>query len=124
MKQGSASTPLTQIRHWRSLCCVLFVETHVFTRLVQELLSDDELAELQAHLAKRPRAGAVIQGTGGLRKVRWSCRGRGKRGGVRVIYYHFDERGQIGMLLIYDKSVADDLTAEQKRQLRTIVERW
>lgn len=57
-------------------------------------------------------------------KVRWSCRGRGKRGGVRVIYYHFDERSQIGLLLIYDKSVADDLTAEQKRLVRTNVERW
>lgn len=56
--------------------------------------------------------------------MRWSCKGRGKRGGVRVIYYHFDQRGQIAMLLIYDKSAADDMSPEQKRLLRAIVERW
>lgn len=103
---------------------MVFVETGVFTQQVLALLTDDELAALQAHLSRAPRAGAVIQGTGGLRKVRWTCRGRGKRGGVRVIYYHFDRRGQIAMLLIYAKTVADDLSHEQKRQLRATIERW
>lgn len=103
---------------------MVFVETSVFTRQVLALLDDDELAALQVQLSRAPRSGAVIPGTGGLRKVRWSCQGRGKRGGVRVIYYHFDQRGQIAMLLIYDKSAADDMSPVQKRLLRTVVERW
>ena len=103
---------------------MVFVETTVFTRQVLALLDDDELAALQVQLSRAPKSGAVIPGTGGLRKVRWSCHGRGKRGGVRVIYYHFDQRGQIAMLLIYDKSAADDMFPEQKRLLKAIVERW
>lgn len=103
---------------------MVFVETSVFTRQVLALLDDDELAALQVQLSRAPRSGAVIPGTGGLRKVRWSCQGRGKRGGVRVIYYHFDQRGQIALLLIYDKSAADDMSPVQKRLLRTVVERW
>lgn len=103
---------------------MLFVETSVFTRQVLALLDDDDLAALQVQLSRAPRSGAVIPGTGGLRKVRWSCQGRGKRGGVRVIYYHFDQRGQIALLLIYDKAAADDMSPEQKRLLRTVVERW
>ena len=103
---------------------MVFVETSVFTRQVLALLDDDELAALQVQLSRAPRSGAVIPGTGGLRKVRWSCQGRGKRGGVRVIYYHFDQRGQIALLLIYDQSAADDMSPVQKRLLRTVVERW
>ena len=103
---------------------MVFVETSVFTRQVLALLDDDELAALQVQLSRAPRSGAVIPGTGGLRKVRWSCQGRGKRGGVRVIYYHFDQRGQIALLLIHDKSAADDMSPVQKRLLRTVVERW
>ena len=103
---------------------MLFVETAVFTRRVKELLEDDELAAFQAWLATRPRTGVVIQDTGGLRKVRWSCRGRGKSGGVRVIYFHFDERDQIALLLIYDKTETDDLTPDQKKQLRQYGPWW
>lgn len=54
----------------------------------------------------------------------WSCRGRGKSGGVRVIYCHFDEQDQIALLLIYDKTETDDLTPDQKKQLRRVIERW
>ena len=64
-----------------------FVETPLFTRLVKKLLNDDEYRELQEVLIYRPDLGDVIQGTGGLRKIRWMRKGRGKRGGVRVIYY-------------------------------------
>lgn len=112
-------TPLTY-----SLKRLLFVETQAFTREVEVLLLDGELAALQEHLSRFPNAGAVIPGTGGLRKLRWSCRGRGKRGGVRVIYFHFERRQVIGLLLIYDKTVDDDLSSDQKRQLRAIVEGW
>ena len=69
-------------------CCVFsFIETKLFTRLVQEYLTDDAYRELQAALMKQPDAGEVIRGTGGVRKLRWRAMGRGKRGGFRVIYY-------------------------------------
>lgn len=66
---------------------MLFVETPVFTRELQTLLPDDVYSSLQLALMFRPEAGAVIPGGAGLRKIRWSLPGKGKRGGVRVIYY-------------------------------------
>ncbi len=66
---------------------MVIIETRTFTRQVTALLSDDEYRALQTELAGRPDAGAIIQGSGGIRKLRWSVHGRGKRGGVRVIYY-------------------------------------
>ncbi len=65
---------------------MLFIETPVFTEDVKELLSDDEYREFQQFMADNPGWGDVIQNTGGLRKVRWAAKGKGKRGGVRVIY--------------------------------------
>jgi len=73
---------------------MVFVETPLFTRRVVELLDDDSYARFQAMLIRDPDAGDVIQGTGGLRKIRVAVSGRGKRGGARVIYYHFHQRGQ------------------------------
>ena len=64
-----------------------FLETPVFTKQVWDLFSDDEYRELQAHLVQHPDVGAIIQESGGLRKIRWAVKGQGKRGGVRVIYY-------------------------------------
>ena len=66
---------------------MIFVETHVFTERVKELLDDETYAGFQAYLAEYPQAGDVIEGTGGLRKIRVAAKGRGKRGGARVIYY-------------------------------------
>ena len=99
-----------------------FIETSVFTKQIQALADDDSLRELQAALTRNPEAGAVIAGTGGLRKVRWAASGRGKRGGMRVIYYWIRPRSTTLMLLAYSKNVKDDLTAEQKKVLRAIVE--
>ena len=65
----------------------IFVETRLFTRLVGEYLDDDEYLALQNALTANPEAGAVIPGAGGVRKLRWATRGRGKRGGVRIIYF-------------------------------------
>lgn len=65
---------------------ISFVETKLFTRLVQEFLSDDEYSKLQQALLADPEVGAVIPGSGGIRKLRWGLAGRGKRGGIRVIY--------------------------------------
>ena len=101
-----------------------FIETPLFTRLVKKLLDDDEYRELQEVLIYRPDLGDVIQGTGGLRKIRWMRKGRGKRSGVRVIYYWLMDDEQILMLYIYPKSQQEDLTSEQKKTLKLIAKRW
>jgi hypothetical protein len=103
---------------------VVFVETSVFTKQVAQLLSDEEYALLQTHLAENPTAGDVIQGTGGLRKLRWAAMGKGKRGGVRVIYFHVAAAAHIRLLLMYRKGIKDDLTPAEKAWLRAIVETW
>ena len=97
-----------------------FVETNVFTERISKLLTDDEYYDLQAVLAENPKAGDVIPGAGGLRKLRWHRRGRGKRGGLRVIYYCWSE-ARLYMIFVYDKTEQGDLTAEQLRMLRAYV---
>lgn len=77
---------------------------------------------MQLALVERPDAGKVIRGTGGLRKLRWGASGRGKRGGARVIYYWHPPSDQIVMLFAFTKNEADDLTLQQRRALRHIVE--
>lgn len=101
-----------------------FVETPTFTRLVLGLMEDDEYRQLQVTLALRPDIGKVIPGSGGIRKMRWAGSGRGKRGGLRLIYYWRVAEGQILMLLAYPKSERDNLTAEQIRQLKRLVEEF
>jgi hypothetical protein len=101
---------------------MVIIETSVFTRQVQKLLSDDEYQQLQLALVERPDAGTIIEGSGGLRKTRWARPGHGKRGGVRVIYYWAVKPNQILMLLIYAKSKQEDLSREQLQLLRKIVE--
>lgn len=101
---------------------MLLVETSVFTKRVERLLDRDSYRLLQLRLAADPAAGDLVQGTGGLRKIRWQGSGRGKRGGVRVIYYWAKSRDVVLLLLIYGKNEQHDLTAEQKRVLRRLVE--
>jgi len=101
---------------------VVVIETSVFTRQVQDLLSDEEYRKLQAALVGKPTLGPLIRGSGGLRKVRWALPGKGKRGGVRVIYYWAAIEEQLFMLLMYAKSERDDLTPSQLRLLRKLVE--
>lgn len=97
------------------------IETSVFSKQIQGLISDDEYAELQFALAQRPDLGSVIPGGGGIRKVRWGQSGRGKRGGIRVVYYWYVSGDQILMLLAYAKSVRDNLTPEQTKALKQLV---
>ena len=99
-----------------------FIETRLFTRLVQEYLTDDEYAELQLFLASNPESGPVIPGTGGVRKLRWKAPGRGKRGGYRVIYYAKRADGVIWMLTMYPKNVVDNMSAHVLRQIREEIE--
>ncbi len=103
---------------------MVFIETPIFTADVCALLSDEEYTALQEHLVAMPNAGVVIAGTGGLRKIRWSAAGKGKRGGTRVIYYHVVAQAQIRMILIYRKGIKDDLTPKEKAILRKINAEW
>lgn len=100
---------------------LVFIETSVFTRQIINLLSDVEYQALQADLMENPARGDLIQGGGGIRKVRFAAKGKGKSGGIRVIYYWMCENGQIFMLLAYAKSAKDDLTDQQTTTLRTLV---
>lgn len=101
---------------------MIIVETPTFTRRVSELLDPESYRLLQLELADDPARGPVIPGSGGLRKVRWQVPGRGKRGGVRVIYFWAVSRELILMLLIYPKTERDDLTRKQLRELRAAIE--
>ena len=103
---------------------MVFIETPIFTADVRVLLSDEAYARLQEHLVHQPNAGNVITGTGGLRKMRWTSAGKGKRGGSRVIYFHAVAQSQIRMLLIYRKGIKDDLTPKEKTVLRKINAEW
>ena len=96
-------------------------ETSVFTRQVSKLLDAESYRLLQLRLAADLEAGDLIRGTGGLRKIRWQGSGRGKRGGVRVIYYWAAREDVVLMLLMYGKSDRDDLSADQKRVLVALV---
>jgi hypothetical protein len=100
-----------------------FIETSVFTRQVTALLTDEEYGQLQVALSAHPDAGDIILGSGGLRKIRWAISGRGKRGGVRAIYYWRVRQDQILMLFMYSKTEKDDLTTQQLQVLREIVEK-
>jgi hypothetical protein len=103
---------------------MVFIETRIFTEDVNALLSDEDYSALQHHLVSQPDAGDIVTGTGGLRKVRWTTVGRGKRGGTRVIYYHVVAQAQIRMVLIYRKGIKDDLGPKEKTMLRKINAEW
>ncbi len=97
------------------------IETHVFTRQVVAEWSPDEYLHFQLHLLAHPDAGAVIPGSDGLRKLRWSMPGRGKRGGSRVIYFVQVAEGRLYLLYLYAKNVRSDLTLTQLRALRVLI---
>jgi hypothetical protein len=100
---------------------MIFIETPTFTRLIIELLDDNEYSKLQTELAKHPDAGDLIRNGGGIRKIRWKRTGAGKSGGIRVIYYWITENSQILMLVAYPKSAKDNLTDKETVILRNLV---
>ena len=100
-----------------------FIETSTFTRLLPTYLDDEGYRPLQTYLLENPQAGKVIPETGGIRKLRWrdQRRGKGKRGGLRVIYYHLVEGAHIWLITLYDKDEADDLTPAEKKAYSRLV---
>jgi hypothetical protein len=103
---------------------VEFIETPTFTRIIGKLMDDDAYAKMQLALARRPDWGKVIPGGGGLRKLRWAGSGRGKRGGLRVIYYWQTVDNQIWLLVAYPKSERGDLSHYEIKQLKRLVDEF
>jgi mRNA-degrading endonuclease RelE of RelBE toxin-antitoxin system len=99
-----------------------FVETKLFTKLVNEYLSDEEYRQLQQTLIMNPETGAVVRGSGGVRKVRWAAKGRGKSGGFRIIYFVRRPKNTIWMLTMYPKSVKDTIPGHILKQIREEIE--
>lgn len=100
---------------------MVIVETRIFTRLITELLADDDYRGLQSALVLRPEQGALIRGAEGLRKLRWSQPGRGKRGGLRVFYYWAPQDERIYMIYVIEKSRQVDLTPSQAKELGRVI---
>jgi len=97
------------------------IETPLFTADARSIWTDDERGEFCAWLSEHPLSGAVVPGSGGCRKVRWARSGMGKRGGVRVIYYHQLDNGEIYLLVIYAKSVCGEIPAHFLKAIRETI---
>lgn len=103
---------------------MIFIETAIFSKQLSSHLYDEEYRELQNFLIEQPDAGKLIQGTGGLRKLRWSSGSKGKRGGIRIIYYWQIKEHQIYLMTLYAKNEMEDLSSEDKKALRRLLEEW
>lgn len=100
---------------------ITVVETRGFIRDIGSVLTADELSRLIWELASNPERGVIIPGTGGVRKVRWAIKGRGKRGGARVVYFYHDDRMPVFLLAAFAKSAKVDLSQAEKQFVRKLV---
>lgn len=100
-----------------------FIEAPFFTQVLPAYFDADDYRALQLHLTREPEAGDVIPGTGGFRKLRWPDprRGKGKRGGLRVIYYYLASDDQVWLITVYDKDEAVDLSPAERRTLKGVI---
>ena len=97
------------------------VELPEYLRRAERLLSEQVRTDLVDYLAAHPKAGVIMRGTGGIRKLRWAREGMGKSGGVRVIYYYHDEQMPLYLLTIFGKGAKDNLTQAEQNALRRLV---
>ncbi|MEM9236845.1 MAG: type II toxin-antitoxin system RelE/ParE family toxin [Verrucomicrobiota bacterium] len=98
-----------------------FIELPIYSEAIDDLISEEDHRQLQLQILEQPDRGDLIKGSGGLRKIRWAGSGRGKRGGIRVIYYLW-RGGTAFMLYAYPKNKQGDLTPTQAKQLKTLIE--
>ena len=101
---------------------MLFIESKIFEKLREKYLDDDAYRDMQIFLKQQPLSGTVIQGTGGIRKLRWSAKGKGKRSGIRVIYLYLISLSHIHLLTLYAKNEITDLSPEEKKMLKHMTE--
>ncbi len=97
---------------------ITIIESPMFTKLWPDYWSEDERGEFSAWVAENPEAGDVVPGSSGIRKIRWACKGHGKRGGVRVIYFATPAKGLIWLLTIYAKSNRENIPAHILKALK------
>lgn len=95
-----------------------FIQTKLFARLFDELFGEEDLVALEQYLLANPEAGPVVPGSGGVRKMRWGAPGRGKRGGVRIIYYLRTREQQVWLLTLYSKNETDSIPGHILRQIK------
>ncbi len=100
---------------------ITVAETEPFQRKINKLLSDDEKYDLIAYLSEHPSAGDLIQGTGGIRKLRWARGSKGKSGGVRIIYYFHSEKMPLYLLAAFGKNEKANISAEEKKLLSKLI---
>lgn len=105
------------MRHCRIINNMIFIETTSFTKHICRYLNDEEYSGLQNFLLLRPEAGKIVRGSGGVRKLRWAASGKGKRGGIRVIYYWKAADDEIWMLTVYGKSERDTIPTHVLRKI-------
>ncbi len=103
---------------------MLFIETALFTKLLPQYLTEDEYRQLQDFILGHPESGDIIKGWGGVRKLRWGAKGKGKRGGVRIIYYWQRPDSHIYLITLYAKNEVNDLTPGEIASLKNLVEAW
>ncbi len=101
---------------------LMFIELPSFSRVREDYFTDDQFRDLQEHLIEEPKAGDVVPGSGGVRKLRWKRAGMGKRGGVRVLYYLQDTRGRVWFLTVYAKSARENISVRTLNMLRELAD--
>jgi hypothetical protein len=101
---------------------MIFIESKIFEKLREKYFDDTSYREFQNFLLEQPDVGDTIQGTGGLKKVRWAANGKGKRGGIRTIYLYLADKSHIHLLTVYAKNEMSDLTSHEKKILKVIAE--
>ncbi len=97
---------------------ITFIESSIFSKIVNKYLDEEELRLLQNNISANPEEGDLIPGSGGLRKLRWAAKSKGKRGGVRVIYYWKNAAGEIWLLTIYSKNEETNIPANILKKLK------